>query len=92
MTANLRGCNCIYWRNPKRAMSYPARTGAENCAGRWQGALCGNERSGARVICFLRLRLGEGVLVMMYAKNVRDNIDPKLLRELRRQYEKIRGV
>ena len=50
------------------------------------------KRGGARVIYFLRLKSGEIVLVTMYAKNVRDNIDPKLLRELRRHYEKSRST
>ena len=66
--------------------------GADGCRKlRWSLAGRG-KRGGARVIYFLRLRSGEVVLVTMYAKNVRDNIDPKLLRELRRQYEKIRNT
>ena len=66
--------------------------GSDGCRKlRWSLAGRG-KRGGARVIYFLRLRSGEVVLVTMYAKNVRDNIDPKLLRELRRQYEKIRGT
>lgn len=64
--------------------------GSDGCRKlRW--ALKGRgKRGGARVIYFLRLRSGEIVFVTMYAKNVRDNIDPALLRELRRQYEKNR--
>lgn len=64
--------------------------GSDGCRKlRW--ALKGRgKRGGARVIYFLRLRSGEIVLVTMYAKNVRDNIDPALLRELRRQHEKNR--
>ena len=62
--------------------------GADGCRKlRW--ALAGRgKRGGAWVIYFLRLKSGEIVLVTLYAKNVRDNIDPKLLRDLRRQYEK----
>lgn len=48
----------------------------------------GGKRGGARVNDFLRLKSGDGALVTTYTKNVRDNIDPRLLRELRRQYEK----
>lgn len=48
------------------------------------------KRGGARVIYFLRLRLSEIVLVTMYAKNVQDNINPRVLRELRQWYEKSR--
>jgi hypothetical protein len=57
---------------------------------RW--ALAGRgKRGGARIVYFLRLQADEIVLVTMYAKNVRDNIDPKLLRELRQLYEKNRN-
>ena len=42
------------------------------------------------MIYFLRLRLSEIVLVTMYAKNVQDNINPRVLRELRQWYEKSR--
>jgi len=45
------------------------------------------KRGGARVIYFLRLREDEIVLVTIYAKSVRDNIDPKLLKQLRDAYE-----
>ena len=66
--------------------------GSDGCRKlRWSLAGRG-KRGGARVIYFLRLRSGEVVLVTMYAKNVRHNIDPKLLRELRRQYEKSRST
>ncbi len=47
---------------------------------------------GKHLIYFLVLKSGEIVLATMYAKNVRDNIDPKLLRELRRHYEKSRNT
>ncbi len=65
--------------------------GSDGCRTlRW--ALAGRgKRGGARVVYFLRLRADEIVLVTMYAKNVRDNIEPKLLRELRRIYEKNRS-
>ncbi|HEX2770560.1 MAG TPA: type II toxin-antitoxin system RelE/ParE family toxin, partial [Geobacteraceae bacterium] len=38
------------------------------------------KRGGVRVIYFLRLNPGQIVLVTMYAKNVQENIDPKLLK------------
>ena len=65
--------------------------GSDGCRKlRW--ALAGRgKRGGARIVYFLRLGAGEIVLVTMYAKNVRDNIDPKLLRNLRRIYEKNRN-
>lgn len=53
---------------------------------RW--ALTGRgKRGGARAIYFLRLREDEIALVTAYAKNVRDNIDAKLLKRLRKAYE-----
>lgn len=64
--------------------------GSDGCRKlRW--ALAGRgKRGGSRVVYFLRLQADEIVLVTMYAKNVRDNIEPKLLRDLRRIYEKTR--
>ena len=53
---------------------------------RW--ALAGRgKRGGARVIYFLRVGADEIVLVTMYAKNVRDDVDVGLLRKLRQTYE-----
>ena len=45
------------------------------------------KRGGVRIIYFLRLRSGQIVLVTMYAKNVRDNIDPAILRRLKEAFE-----
>ncbi len=45
------------------------------------------KRGGLRVIYFLRPEQGEIVLVTMYSKNVRDNIDPVLLRRLKEAFE-----
>lgn len=45
------------------------------------------KRGGLRVIYFLRLERGVVVFVTMYAKNVRDNIDPGLLRRLKEAFE-----
>jgi len=45
------------------------------------------KRGGVRVIYFLRLKPGQIVLVTMYAKNVRDNIDPGILKRLKGAFE-----
>lgn len=45
------------------------------------------KRGGIRVIYFLRLNAGQIVLVTIYAKNVRQNIDPGILRQLREVFE-----
>ena len=53
---------------------------------RW--ALAGRgKRGGARVIYFLRLASGQIMLVTMYGKNVRENVDPALLKRLKEGYE-----
>ena len=74
--------------NPAAGDVVPQSDGCRKLRWSLQGR---GKRGGARVIYFLRLTSGEVVLVTMYAKNVRDNIDPKVLRELRRHYEKSRG-
>ena len=45
------------------------------------------KRGGIRVIYFLRVNPGQIVLVTMYAKNVKGNIDPKLLRRIKEAFE-----
>jgi len=53
---------------------------------RW--ALAGRgKRGGARVIYFLRLASGQIMLVTMYGKNVRENVDPALLKRLKERFE-----
>jgi hypothetical protein len=53
---------------------------------RW--ALAGRgKRGGARVIYFLRLASGQIVLVTMYGKNVRENVDSALLKRLKERFE-----
>jgi hypothetical protein len=49
---------------------------------RWRAPGRG-KRGGYRVIYFLRNAEGLIVLVLLYAKNVRENIEPGLLRELK---------
>jgi mRNA-degrading endonuclease RelE of RelBE toxin-antitoxin system len=45
------------------------------------------KRGGVRVVYFLRLNPEQIVLVTMYAKNVQEDIDPKLLRRLKEMFE-----
>ena len=45
------------------------------------------KRGGIRVIYFLRVSPGQIVLVTMYAKNVKGNIDPELLRRIKEAFE-----
>jgi len=54
---------------------------------RWRATGRGR-RGGIRVIYFLRLASGQIVLVTMYAKNVRENIDPSLLKRLKEGFER----
>jgi hypothetical protein len=45
------------------------------------------KRGGVRVIYFIRINPGQIVLVTMYAKNVKENIAPDLLKRLREAFE-----
>jgi hypothetical protein len=45
------------------------------------------KRGGLRVVYFLHLEHGAIVLVTMYSKNVRDNIDPGLLKRIKEAFE-----
>jgi mRNA-degrading endonuclease RelE of RelBE toxin-antitoxin system len=45
------------------------------------------KRGGVRVIYFLRLNPAQIVFLTMYAKNVQEDIDPKLLRRLKEIFE-----
>lgn len=45
------------------------------------------KRGGMRVIYFLRLDSGQIVLVTLYAKNVKENINPNILRRLKEVFE-----
>jgi hypothetical protein len=53
---------------------------------RWRSSAHG-KRGGLRVIYFLRLARGQIVLVLLYGKNVRDNVKPGLLKKLREVFE-----
>jgi mRNA-degrading endonuclease RelE of RelBE toxin-antitoxin system len=46
------------------------------------------KRGGVRIIYFLRISPGQIVLVTMYAKNVHDNIDPRILRRLKEEFDR----
>jgi len=58
---------------------------------RWRAAGRG-KRGGIRVIYFLRLASGQIVLVMMYGKNVREDIDPRLLKRLKEGFERAQAA
>lgn len=45
------------------------------------------KRGGIRVIYFLRLDPGQIVLVTVYAKNVRENIDPGILKQIKESFK-----
>lgn len=53
---------------------------------RWRAPGRG-KRGGYRVIYFLRTAEGAIVLALLYAKNVRDNVDPALLRQLKARFD-----
>lgn len=53
---------------------------------RWRAKGRG-KRGGYRVIYFLRIAEGLIVLVLLYAKNVHDNIDPILLKRLKAGFD-----
>jgi hypothetical protein len=54
---------------------------------RW-GAAGRGKRGGTRVIYFLRLASGQIVLVTMCSKNVREDVDPKLLRRIKEEFDR----
>lgn len=53
---------------------------------RWRAHRRG-KRGGYRIIYFLRVTVGTIVLVALYSKNVRDNIEPGVLKALKARYE-----
>lgn len=54
---------------------------------RWSATGRG-KRGGTRAIYFLRLASGQIGLVTVYAKNVREDINPRLLRRIREDFER----
>lgn len=61
----------------------PASSGCRKL--RWRAPGRG-KRGGYRVVYFLRNAQGQIVLVLLYAKNVRENIEPELLRALKERF------
>jgi mRNA-degrading endonuclease RelE of RelBE toxin-antitoxin system len=70
--------------NPDAGSIVPRSGGCRKL--RWSGVGRG-KRGGIRVIYFVRPDPLRIILVTMYAKNVRDNIDPELLRRLKEVFE-----
>jgi hypothetical protein len=70
--------------NPDAGSLVPKSGGCRKL--RWSRQGCG-KRGGVRVIYFVRLDPLRIVLVTMYAKNVRDSIDPERLRCLKEVFD-----
>jgi len=70
--------------NPEAGDVIPGSGGCRKL--RWRATGRG-KRGGYRVIYFLRTAAGSIVLVTLYAKNVRDNVEPKLLRAIKAEYD-----
>lgn len=69
--------------NPEAGDVIPRSGGCRKLRWAIQGR---GKRGGVRVIYFLRLGQGQIVLVTMYAKNVQENIDPGLLRQIKESF------
>lgn len=69
---------------PEAGDVIPGSGGCRKLRWRAQGR---GKRGGYRVIYFLRTAEGSIVLVLLYAKNVRDNVDPELLRQLKTRFD-----
>ena len=65
---------------PEAGDVIPGSDGCRKLRWRAQGR---GKRGGYRVIYFLRNAAGLIVLVLLYAKNVRDDVDPDLLKQLK---------
>jgi hypothetical protein len=71
--------------NPEVGDVIPASSGCRKLRWRMEGT---GKRGGYRVIYFLRLDHGRIVLVLLYGKNRQANVDPALLKTLRKEYER----
>lgn len=69
---------------PEAGDLIPGSGGCRKLRWRAQGR---GKRGGYRVIYFLRTAAGSIVLVLLYTKNVRDNVEPELLKQLKARYE-----
>jgi mRNA-degrading endonuclease RelE of RelBE toxin-antitoxin system len=70
--------------HPEAGAVIPASSGCRKL--RWGGAGRG-KRGGYRVIYFLRLSRGLIVLVLLYGKHARENVESALLRQLHKAVE-----
>lgn len=70
--------------DPDAGDAIPASAGCRKL--RWRASGRG-KRGGYRVIYFMRNAQGQIVLVLLYAKNVRENVEPALLRELKERFK-----
>jgi hypothetical protein len=68
---------------PEAGDVIPGTGGCRKLRWRAQGR---GKRGGYRVIYFLRTAEGLIVLVLLYSKNVRDNVEPELLKQLKARY------
>jgi hypothetical protein len=69
--------------DPEAGDVIPGSGGCRKLRWRAQGR---GKRGGYRVIYFLRTAAGSIVLVLLYAKNVRDDVEPELLRKLKEKF------
>ncbi|HXS72436.1 MAG TPA: type II toxin-antitoxin system RelE/ParE family toxin [Rhodanobacteraceae bacterium] len=70
--------------DPEAGDVIPGSGGCRKLRWRAQGR---GKRGGYRVIYFLRTAAGAIVLVLLYAKNVRENVEPELLLKLKSRFE-----
>ena len=70
--------------DPEEGDVIPGSGGCRKLRWRTQGH---GKRGGYRVIYFLRTAAGPFVLVTLYAKNVRENVEAGVLKKLKGRYE-----
>lgn len=70
-------------QNPKAGEVIPGSGGCRKL--RWQAEGRG-KRGGLRIIYFLRPAQDHIILVTLYGKNVRENIEPSILRKLKEAF------